>query len=356
MGGYANAYTDKECVVVYCVVPADGARDALEIMLDMAFNSSFGESEVEVEREVILNEIISSRDDAEEEALDRTAEAVWGKNPIARNTAGKEESVAAFTRAKLYNWYKKYFARAAFSVFAAGNIDTRSFEKILSHIPPRVPTAFPFKTPSWNSGLHVIDSPFMQEQFFAMLPLRYPVSEKRFYALSVFNALAGDTMSSRLFTKLREQSGLCYTVFSYNVFFSDCGFWCAYISSSKKNLAGAAEGVARELSSFARDGVTEEEIGTAREHLCGEELISSEDTEYRMKRLMRNSAFGFPLRDTEGTLSLIRSVGRDDIARELRGLFGRGGKDSALVNVVYGPKLSAKTRGLLAEFYEKSVS
>jgi len=76
MGGYANAYTDKECVVVYCVVPADGVHSALEIMLDMVFNSTFGKAEIEVEREVIISEIISSHDDAEEEALDRTAEAL----------------------------------------------------------------------------------------------------------------------------------------------------------------------------------------------------------------------------------------------------------------------------------------
>jgi predicted Zn-dependent peptidase len=347
MGGYANAYTDKECVVVYCVVPADGALNALDIMLDMAFNSRFGGQEVEVEREVILSEIISSRDDAEEEALDRTAEAVWKKNSIALSVAGREESVSVLTRGKIYNWYKKYFALGEFSVFAAGNIDAAAFEKKLSRVSQRQKTAARFTTPAWNAGLHIIDSPFAQEQFFALFPFGGPVDEKRFYTLAVFNALAGDTMSSRLFRRLREQSGLCYTVFSYNVFFSDCGFWCVYVSASKKNLLPVARGVEKELLAL-QNGVSEDEIATAREHLCGEELISSEDMEYRMKRLMRNRVFGFAPRGTRETLALIRSVSKKDVEREIDFLLAPRPK-STRACVVYGPKLSPRARAELAK-------
>jgi predicted Zn-dependent peptidase len=346
MGGYANAYTDKECVVIYCVVPADGGMSALDVMLDMVFHSQFGKSEIEVEREVIISEIISSHDDAEEEALDRTAEAVWQKNSMAGSIAGKEESVASLTRAQIVSWYKKFFADAAFSVFASGNINVDALEKRLLQIPPRTKPAARLVTPKWHEGLHVISSPFMQEQLFVMFPLKQPVNENRFYTLAVLNALAGDTMSSRLFRRLREQSGLCYTVFSSNVFFSDCGFWCAYASSSKKNLLPIARELSAEFAALKTEGVSSDEIITAKEHLCGEELISSEDMEYRMKRLMRNRAFGFPLRNTEETLSLVRAVTEQDVAAEIDSLFGHSRAD-----VVYGPRLSARACDSLKGFF-----
>jgi predicted Zn-dependent peptidase len=346
MGGYANAYTDKECVVVYCVVPANGGMSALEIMLDMVFNSQFGDAVIEVEREVIISEIISSHDDAEEEALDRTAEAVWKKNSIALSIAGKEESVASLSRAKIYNWYKKYFAHGAFTVFAAGNIHAPAFEKRLSKIPPRIKHSAALKTPAWHTGLHIIPSPFMQEQFFVMFPVACPLTEKRYYTLAVLNALTGDTMSSRLFRRLREQSGLCYTVFSYNVFFSDCGFWCAYVSSSKKNLLHIAKEFSAELISL-KAGVSTEEIITAQEHLRGEEMISSEDMEYRMKRLMRNSGMNFPLRDTQETLSLVKSVTKADIDREIALLFNTASR----ADVVYGPKLPERAKTKLSALF-----
>jgi predicted Zn-dependent peptidase len=347
MGGYANAYTDTECVVVYCVVPACSAAEALKIMLDMIFNSRFGGEEIEIEREVIISEIISARDDAEEEAVAKTAEAVWRKNSIALGVAGKEESVTNITRTQLLHWYKKYFTDSAFSVFAAGNINTGDLEKLLADVPGGTTLMPALKPPVWHKDFYSIPSPFMQEQYFVMVPFDFPVSEQRFYTLTVLNALAGDTMSSRLFRRLREQSGLCYTVYSYNVFFSDCGFWCAYVSSSKKNLARVARELALEFDALKTKGVTADEIFTAQEHLCGEELISSQDMEYRMKRLMRNSAMGFPLRNTEETLELIRNVSEQEVAVELEKLFFH----SRRADVVFGPKPAARTLAGLKDCY-----
>jgi predicted Zn-dependent peptidase len=343
MGGYANAYTDKECVVMYCVVPAAGAEKALETMLEMALHARFGEDEVELERGVILDEIVSSHDDAEEDALDKTAEAVWGKNSMALGAAGKEESVSALTRRQLFNWYKKHFAEGSLSVFAAGKFDTAALLGLLECLPARrLPPGRP-KTPAWRAGFQVIPAPFLQEQFFVMFPVASPVSEKRFYALAALNALLGDTMSSRLFRRLREQSGLCYTVYSYNVFFSDCAFFTVYTSASKKNLLRIGREIAAEFAEIKAGGIGAGEIAAAQEHLCGEEMISSEDMEYRMKRLMRNSALGFPLRGTEETLALIRAVTPASVTNEMQALL----QPRSRADVVYGPKPAERARAIL---------
>ena len=77
MGGYLNAFTDRETMCLHCVVPAIHLRQALEVMVDMASNSVFDQKELERERAVIQSEIVSSQDDPEEAALDAASEAVW---------------------------------------------------------------------------------------------------------------------------------------------------------------------------------------------------------------------------------------------------------------------------------------
>ena len=77
MGGYANAFTEREQVCLYCVVPAVHAGDALDILCDMAENSVFPDAEIERERFVIESEITASLDDPEEAALDAVAEILW---------------------------------------------------------------------------------------------------------------------------------------------------------------------------------------------------------------------------------------------------------------------------------------
>jgi predicted Zn-dependent peptidase len=338
LGGYVNAYTDKECIVVYCVMPAEGAERALETMLDMALHSSLGKEEIELEREVILSEIITSHDDADEEALDKTSEVLWGKNSMALRVVGSEDTVSRLTGRQLRGWYDTYIARGSLSVFAAGSFNEEALRRLLEGLPPRKEPARRPRTPPWRSGFHAIPSPFSQELLFILFPIAAPVTEQRFYTLAVLNALLGDTISSRLFRRLREQSGLCYSVYSYNDFFSDCAFFSIYTSSARKNLPRIVGEISEEIDSLLSRGMGTEEIRAAQEHLCGEELISSEDMEYRVKGLMRNRARGFPYRTTGETLSLIRSVSPEDLAAEAARLF----RPAFRADIVYGPKLSAR--------------
>lgn len=75
IGGYINAFTERENMCVHCVVPSAHVETALEVMCDMTQNSVFASEELERERDVIISEIISSQDDPEEAALDAASEA-----------------------------------------------------------------------------------------------------------------------------------------------------------------------------------------------------------------------------------------------------------------------------------------
>ena len=90
-------------------------------------------------------------------------------------------------------------------------------------------------------------------------------------------------------------------------------------------------------------GVSDDEIEAAREHLCGEEIILSEDIENRMKRLFRNFSYGFAQNDWEKTVERLRSVDKEALRRAVNSLFD--GSNAAFV--IYGPKLTAKQKEML---------
>ena len=98
--------------------------------------------------------------------------------------------------------------------------------------------------------------------------------------------------------------------------------------------------LSQEIRLLESDGITENEIEAAKEHLCGEELMSGEDMEYLMKRLQRNYSMGFPLRGTDEIIAAIRSVSREELAALARRLLAQ--KDRAFV--VYGAHLPARTK------------
>ena len=336
IGGYLNAFTDRETLCLHCVVPANHLDKALDVLVDMCCDSRFDQRDVERERTVIQSEIISSQDDPEEAALDAASEAVWPNHPISAPIAATVEEVGALTRETLVDWYQRHIAEGPLVVCAAGNVDIQVVEHLARTLPPRRVCAGDWleaarwdgrhgAAPRWSSGIRFKDAPFRQMQFFLQFPASEPKSQREYYCFAVANALVGDTMSSRLFQKLREEGGYSYNVYSFMTYFSDAACWCAYASAAKKDSQKVVATLHSELRKLKEGGFTQEELDAACQHICGEEIIAAEDMEYRSKRLFRHHSLGFPQVSTEEITDLINSLGTEEVQAALGRLldFGR---------------------------------
>ncbi len=134
IGGYVNAFTEREQVCLHCVVPAIHAHTALEVLCDMIENSVFNEDEIERERKVIISEIISSLDDPEETALDASIETVWPDNPISSSILSTKKDIKKITRQSLKNWYTKYFVTGPLMVSVSGNVGETKLQATLEKL------------------------------------------------------------------------------------------------------------------------------------------------------------------------------------------------------------------------------
>ena len=76
----------------------------------MTENALIDERDVERERLVIENEIVSALDDPEEAAMDAVMEAVWPDNSISWNICGTVDSVRKIDASRLRAWYAKFIS------------------------------------------------------------------------------------------------------------------------------------------------------------------------------------------------------------------------------------------------------
>lgn len=350
IGGYINAFTERELLCVYCVVPCNYVNKAIKIINEMISDSVFDILEFEKERTVIQSEIISSLDDPEEAAMDAVFSSVWQDNSLALSISGNVNDVDCLLREDLVDWYDKTVKNGFLLITVAGNFDENELIDTVMQFPLR--NNFDDKpkvvSPKWQANLDFIPANFQQEQFFLSYPLQFPINYEKSIQLSILNAIIGDTMSSRLFQKLREKSGYCYNVYSFFNTFSDCGFWCAYATSSKSNCLNVTSDLLNVVDNFMQYNLEQDEIDFAKQHLCGEEIMASEDMEQRMKQLSKNFFSGYQQMSSEQVIDSINQVTDEQLFNALKYL--KGNNEKSLI--VYGPKLSFINKRKIKDFFE----
>ncbi len=294
LGGYINAFTEREAVCVYCTLPDNCVETALDVLFEMLFFSSFPQAEFEKEKTVIINEILSAEDDPEDISYDKFLSLIWPNSSLSAKIAGEASEVEEIQRDALYRFYQERFRSDNLLICAAGSMDQ---DRLLAEIETQLvrvlhqDNASPFKlkieSPRYNKTLAQERSGTQQVQLFVGQPFILENSSRFFHAFSIFNCAFGESMSSRLFQRIREDRGYCYSIFSFFAFADDVGLWCVNGSTTGKLFPQLKSAVSDELELLLREGLSEEEVRDAQSHLKGSQLLASEDMEHRMKRLAR---------------------------------------------------------------------
>ena len=101
LGGELNAATSREHTVVYARVPDAHVETAVDVMADMVFVPTFGDEDLDSEREVVLEEIAMYEDTPQDLVHDLVTEAVFGPHPLGRPVIGSAEVISTVSRRSL---------------------------------------------------------------------------------------------------------------------------------------------------------------------------------------------------------------------------------------------------------------
>jgi predicted Zn-dependent peptidase len=317
VGGYLNAFTDRDSICVHCQAPASEWRLALDILVDMVFGSAFKQEDFEREREVIVSEILSARDDPEECSHDEFLASIWPGDPLSRKIAGEPEDLRRTTRDALYEFYLSQFIPSRLLVTSAGPISVAEVASELSRLLGELPAdrlsrkaeARPEATPSFKACRSFRKADMEQVHFYEAVQLDGPFSEDDYYALSALNGELGESSSSRLFLSLREDRGLCYSVYSsFAMSERDC-LWLASASASSEVLPELSSEMDRQLDKAASFGLSEKECDDAVARLAGGFEIALDDPDFRMRRIARQVLFSGQAETEEEARSRMLGLG-----------------------------------------------
>jgi hypothetical protein len=95
-------------------------------------------------------------------------------------------------------------------------------------------------------------------------------------------------MSSRLFQKIREERGLCYSVYTYSSSYEVDGMFTAYAGTTVENYKEVVDIIKAELEDIRTNGVSEDELHKAKNQLLSSMIIGLETSKSRMSRMANN--------------------------------------------------------------------
>jgi predicted Zn-dependent peptidase len=316
LGGELNASTSREYVVVYGRFLDDQLRTALDVMTDMLIAPTF--SDLDREREVVLEEIAMVEDSPQDLIHDVLAEVVLDGHALAHPILGTQESISGASEEAIRAYHGARFRFDDMVVAAAGNIDHDELRGLLLARPGggkgvnngRSPTV-----PKVEPRRHFVTKE-TEQMHVCLGSVGLARDDERRFQLSVLDSLFGGSLSSRLFQEIREKRGLVYSVYSFSSLYKETGLSGLYFGCRPDRLQAVVETVGRELVRLVKEPVPAEELQRAKEHLKGRMILGLESTSSRMTRLGKGVITGTEILSLDELAQRIDTVSSEQL-REL---------------------------------------
>lgn len=331
VGGELNAFTAKEQTCYYAHVLDDDLPLAVDMVSDVVLNGLCRASDVDVERQVVLEEIAMRDDDPEDLVGDSFLAALFGDHPIGRPVIGSIESIEGMRAAQLRSFHLRRYRPDRMVVAVAGNVEHdhtvelvhRAFENRLDLAAAPARRREGRFRPHGDPQLHWSHRDSEQAHLvFGVRAFGRHEGDRR-WPLSVLNTVVGGGLSSRLFQRIREERGLAYSVYSSVDTFADTGAFSVYIGCQPENLGQVAALARGVLEEVAADGISDAECARAKGSLRGGLVLGLEDSASRMNRLGRSELSYGNHRTVSETLARIDAVTTEEVSAVARTLLAR---------------------------------
>ncbi|HEX9109050.1 MAG TPA: pitrilysin family protein, partial [Longimicrobiales bacterium] len=291
---------------------------ALDVLADLVLDPLLRPEDLELEREVILEEISTVDDTPDDLVFDLHAEALWGNHPYGHTILGTRDTISRLTGAELKRVHGGAYRRANLVVAVAGNIEHDAVAEAVARLIPDsggAPTEGVPVPAAQALGPRelTVARPTSQTHIVFGAPT-FAHGDPRRYALVLLSNAFGGGMSSRLFQRVREELGLAYAVYSYQSFYREAGVTGVYVGTRPEWAEKATAVIREELLRLAREGLTAEELDDVKGQVKGQMVLALESTGSRLQRLAGCALYDEPYLGLDTLVARVDAVTRDEVA------------------------------------------
>jgi predicted Zn-dependent peptidase len=272
---------------------------AIEILTDLVRHPLLRQSDLESERNVVLEEINAVADTPDDLVFELHAQTLWPRHPYGYSILGTRETLESLSAEDLRRLHRAGYYRGNCVIAAAGNVNHDQLLTVLeregwfeggTREAPRSPVV----SEAAVRGREVTEGRDTAQTHIVFGTDTFPLRDPRRFPLAILTNVFGGGMSSRLFQRIREELGLAYAVYAYKQFFQGSGQLGVYVGTQVSTADQAVDAIRGEYARLAREGLPPAELTNGKQQLKGQIMLSLESPTARMSRLA-----GFILHDDE---------------------------------------------------------
>ena len=318
LGGELNAFTTKEEIVLHATVLREDLPKATGLLFELATDSVFPEDEIETERGVVLDEIISYKDNPAEDVYDKFESMLFEGHPLSTPILGTSASVKKIKPDMLRRFVREKFIPSRMALSVVADIDLQKLERVVlrqtgktfssallrnpvrANAPEKVsPVCFGKVLDKHNHEVNAVIG--------GLAPSLYEMPD-RLIAAMLCNILGGPASNSLLNAELRERRGWVYGIECNYTQYADTGVVAISFGCDKPNLEGCMKAIDKILAGLREKPLTDARLKAYRKQLLGQLAISSEAGEAQCLSLGKSMLAWGEVMTSARTRSIIEAI------------------------------------------------
>jgi predicted Zn-dependent peptidase len=313
MGGDAG-YASMDCL-------KPDFDDVFKVFNDVLRSPAFAQDKLDIAKVSENSQIARRNDDIGGIASREITRLVYGPDsPLARNT--EYATIKSVTREDLVGWHKKYYQPNSVFLGVVGDFDTAGMRK-------KIEAAFD----GWQKGsdfsatpvvyrqepapgLYFIEKSDVNQVNLAFGHLGIETRNPDYFAVQVMNEVLGGGFASRMFSNVRSQKGLAYSVYGrLGAEFTAPGMFEAGLQTKSGNLTKAIEAMKAEIAGIIDHPATAEELKRAKDSILNSFIFNYDSKRKVLSQQMTYVFYGLPSDFLEQYRANIEKVNAGDVAR-----------------------------------------
>lgn len=276
-GGYINAYTSFDRTVYWIDAPTDGAMTCLDILCDVVGDAAIPEDEFEREQDVIRREIAMGNDNPNRQLGELFFRTAYLIHPCRHPVIGYLDLFNQLQCEDVRAYYREHYSPDNLFFVIAGDINA---EEVIARIGEklgalsrrrRAPQILPSEPPvlSSRSETQTFPTDLHRERLAWQLPAE---TDPVIPALDLLASALGSGRSSRLYRNVREKTDFVHGVGASVFSPSFAGQFLLSFQSDPDKAETARQAILREAEEIRHQGITEQELETAKRRLTSSHL------------------------------------------------------------------------------------